>query len=1434
MKLFQDIAATYAAMLDFSFTVQQHLSAGGGIRVWHAIKNSFNVQTVKFQERADRIAACKKKVIEESEAVFQEETLQQFGQVQQAVKDNLDSVKKFQKTSEEFYQAQTATQTEIQQTLAEIKASTAPRSPWERAVREFEDNNARLNPLNKTGDPLFKALNEKLSGACAWLFDEKCFKKWLVSKYSDILCIVGREGVGKSVLLASAVDHISQTVDERDCTVLYMSCAMENSGDTVVESAQSFQGISNTLIYQLYAFATLDSSDVITLENCNRLFVSPKEQKANQASKDRGRNTYLPSLEEAFIHIVSELGKQVTIVLDAVDRMSVEDQQRLFNTFHSLHDRAANGEKVIPVRILVGCRPEGTLPGLVQNFGRLINMEDFIGPDVRKKLDTELGRLPSWTVSQRNLAKEVISEKSGPIFKYIIQVAIPFVQEPFQGDLAERLKELLDGMSETYYHATITMGPNYFNLLHMALSWILFAFRSVKAVEILEAYSGIFQRPPSEDDMNLVEEKKDKSMCVASDIGIQQLRTAAGPFLKIEVDGLYQQTVKLQDASQIRRFCLDDSETVEQETLPKQNLCSRCQREDRSQEHKPFSFNNGEGHLRLAIFCVRHMRNPLFWKRYLDWPIDNYFDQNALKTSAATASAAPQDQDGELSDTGATTQVLEQTYSPQRNSMESTQERTEESTSQTQENSEGVNKDQLEDNTRNGTILVENDLDPADDSMDEEDRNDYNFQPDEDSDDFERTDYRRDNYEYRYEMTFWFHHIKKAQEIWRTKMQEIESNELWGTLFEELDKLAFDCPREFAQCQAVMILQLKYQPRWWLGLGKQEPWKPLHVAAALSLWSWAKHLLSRGESLEEVCVDRTPLQVASYYGATDESLLELLLNNGADPNLVNYYGRTTFHEWVLENPSARSIELFGRYKADFHMNESLGWSVMHSFALSGQDPQALQLVLQSPDLARPIEINAPNTRGRTPLQFLLTRQTVPLALLKAFLDNGAEVNHEDKRSERPLQSASLWGDFEVMKLLLPKVKEINDPDEWGRTALHQAAWNGHVKCVRLLIENNADCNVIDKHHRTPLFFACLGTSVETVDLIFESLCKKGISVHDINKPTIRDRTPLRQAAARGFDNLINGILKAIQAEAEREATSLINRPDKRKDRTALHCAAFWGRKSTVTLLLENAADVTLKDKGNKTALELAYSQWSLSANEDYESIISILIDADPAAATKDAELVVSAAANGSKVILKKLYDLKAILYRADRYGWTPLMLARRFGHREAEKFLARVDVLPTRWIDLPEGLSLSDDGLSISGAYSYVCISTDNPLSVGCNKFYFEVTLKETSSLEQDEFPKFALGFCTLGGSMIAFPGWRSSRHAKHARSWGYHSDDGALAASSGVFLTDKSRRYGPGDTIRCRVDLEAETIWFMKNGKKLEAEPFKEVRGRLFLILGF
>ena len=672
----------------------------------------------------------------------------------------------------------------------------------------------------------------------------------------------------------------------------------------------------------------------------------------------------------------------------------------------------------------------------------------------------------------------------------------------------------------------------------------------------------------------------------------------------------------------------------------------------------------------------------------------------------------------------------------------------------------------------------------------------------------------------RYEIKYWFFHVREAERLWTP--EERRNSKQWAVLLAEFDKFFNKDVKAF---NAWKMLQFRYGGR---------KFEPVHVAAYYGLTSLTEQLLLQGIDIQTVTPEGwTPLQLAA---GSDHPLdeLKLLLAHKANPNFqMQGLSIPALHYWVYCQPELEYeyFQEFLRSGASCSLTTLDGYNILHYFAFFGSDPKVLNLLLDNEeDPSNRIGINDQDENGETPLHKLMARTSIPLDLLEAFIARGADVNAEDKASERPLWEAASYGENSAIKSIIGKVSDIDDVNNMGRTALHAAAWQGRTETVELLLSHGANPNKTDGHGRTPFFFACLcsmaslASSEVTAQILLERLLKDNYKIEEINKPTKRGRTPLREAAAHGFLKIVQTMLNMIKPDDQ----DTIGKADTIKGRNALHCAAFRGRAEVVKLLLHHGADATVRDgkeATGKTALELCHEQWATVGSTQYESVLSVLIDYDTTAAAQNKELLTTAAINGSTLILEKLLDAKADLNEPDQYGWTPLLLARQFQRTEAVTFLSRrvaqIGMKPTKWIYSykSDWTQVTADGLGLKHPRGRrLCVLADHPIPAGLNKYYYEIEISKSSKGDEDDpspHPILAIGFCTSSAQALEFPGWPNG-NAPNSHSWAYHGDDGGFFTSFKKRPLGNSKLYGPGDTVGCGVNYEDSTIFCTLNGQKI------------------
>jgi ABC-type lipoprotein export system ATPase subunit len=280
-----------------------------------------------------------------------------------------------------------------------------------------------LLPLRNVSGPLKEALDSKHGGTCQWILENSKYTQWLSPGKSGALCLTGQPGSGKSTLLASIFQKIDDDTDDDKVIVQYMSCDMTSaeSGD---KSPQSLARITGTLVFQLYERATLDENNPGLLEACNKVFSNPKQDRASQSGHASKKNpdtqdktpkpisagrkdVDLPDFVDALRQLSMHLKADVVIAVDAIDRMSSQDQTAFAESLARLETEDAQ----TCVRIVVASR---TNP--FASSDNVIDVGKYNYEDIGAKLQADLEGIKSLSQQEVVEAKEKIRSEAGYVY----------------------------------------------------------------------------------------------------------------------------------------------------------------------------------------------------------------------------------------------------------------------------------------------------------------------------------------------------------------------------------------------------------------------------------------------------------------------------------------------------------------------------------------------------------------------------------------------------------------------------------------------------------------------------------------------------------------------------------------------------------------------------------------------------------------------------------------------------------------------------------------------------------------------------------------------------------------------------------------------------------------------------------------------------------
>ena len=414
----------------------------------------------------------------------------------------------------------------------------------------------------------------------------------------DKTCLIVRQGSGKSVLLASIIQNLQSELHENsEYVVQYLFCDVNKAGD---DSSSSLTRIQKTLLYQLYELSTYSEADSLVLQKCNDVFKNPKQKKAQSAlagDKKGARSTAHsknedtgPDIDEAFDNLASALGKRVFLIIDAVDCVPEVDQEEFVSGFQDMLAREG-----LRVQILLSCRPSGPIyKRLIHDAISKITMDGNNLADIELVLTRGISVMPRWSQAEKDEARQKVLKKTGSNFKYVVQVALPFLRQPFQRPISNRLKELPENMNETYSVFLRQLAPNYLDLLKTALTWALLSDSDVTVQEVMDAYTGTYLIEEAVDD------PKEYANLEDSKLQADQIRDAGGPFLDA-IDNGTDHVVSLKDPPAVWNFCYESADCQKFEWGPNNEICAHCKA--RLNPSHTLSLSKKTGHLAMAITC---------------------------------------------------------------------------------------------------------------------------------------------------------------------------------------------------------------------------------------------------------------------------------------------------------------------------------------------------------------------------------------------------------------------------------------------------------------------------------------------------------------------------------------------------------------------------------------------------------------------------------------------------------------------------------------------------------------------------------------------------------------------------------------------------------------------------------------------------------------
>lgn len=410
------------------------------------------------------------------------------------------------------------------------------------------------------------------------------------------------------------------------------------------------------------------------------------------------------------------------------------------------------------------------------------------------------------------------------------------------------------------------------------------------------------------------------------------------------------------------------------------------------------------------------------------------------------------------------------------------------------------------------------------------------------------------------------------------------------------------------------------------------------------------------------------LHIAVYDGSIN--VVELLLDEGADVNLLNHRNESALH-LAAERDFQDIAKILLQHGADINRRSFTGNTVLHG-AVNARNTSLFNFLLDNG-----ADVRATNVKGNSVLEEVVRVKSIDM--LEMIFKPGVQVDLglSDAETGKLMCTAVDSSKKDIVEFLWNRGFNFIEMNYKGETALHVATREGFEEIVVLLLDRGASVEVIDSSGNTLLHCA----AVSGITNLFKLLMN--YATIDVNAMNNRGETAMTHAINGAYDEIIR-ILLDSGAQVVFEKTSLVNYMnsggsaevfrlllssasdwDRRVADLALSVACVKNREEIVKILLERGARVNGNIRAGQTLLNVA-------AKFGRANIVKILLDSGANVHTRNEKKMTAlheACGNGFWGSAKVLVDYGAEINAENENNETPLMLAMEYGSSELVKGL---------------------------------------------------------------------------------------------------------------------------------------------------------------------
>ncbi|RYP73230.1 hypothetical protein DL769_004250 [Monosporascus sp. CRB-8-3] len=189
--------------------------------------------------------------------------------------------------------------------------------------------------------------------------------------------------------------------------------------------------------------------------------------------------------------------------------------------------------------------------------------------------------------------------------------------------------------------------------------------------------------------------------------------------------------------------------------------------------------------------------------------------------------------------------------------------------------------------------------------------------------------------------------------------------------------------------------------------------------------------------------------------------------------------------------------------------------------------------------------------------------------VEQWLSRGADPNARSRNDQStPLHFAAERDHVNIARLLLEHGADPNAVRSDQSTPLHLAVEKGDVEFISLLLDKKATLNVLNRSHQTPLRLAAANGEHDITGFLLE---RDGI---DVNTPDTRGETVLHDACAKGWEDIVEQLLRKEAAVDVQDD----------KERSPMHDASMCDNVEVVRKLIAAEASVDIRDASGRTPI----------------------------------------------------------------------------------------------------------------------------------------------------------------------------------------------------------------------------------------------------------